>query len=240
MSAAASCRSPICGSRFGMAATRPTADTRIVVLEIEIDGEPMLVGVIADKVHEVTDIAADGQPKAPRVGMRWRRNSSAASASWNNEFVIVPGHGSHSELTASRRIQGLEVNMRFTSQEPSSPPPSSWSSISRWHLERRRLHQLRPDDKLDRVVATASVWNRRQLIALTAKDARDEQAACWRQPRRTARSHRQVLQERREPAAQAAGRPGRRAPRAGKPARDAVDTSSGRCDDRRRPDAAWP
>ncbi|SOC23855.1 chemotaxis protein CheW, partial [Rhodobacter maris] len=56
---------------FGMAQTAPDADTRIVVTEIELDGEPTLVGIIADKVHDVTEIAEASVEGAPKVGMRW-------------------------------------------------------------------------------------------------------------------------------------------------------------------------
>ncbi|ABD90197.1 chemotaxis protein CheW [Rhodopseudomonas palustris] len=77
-------------SRFGMAKTADTADTRIVVLEIEIDRDPVLVGVVADKVHEVTQISrADAQP-TPRVGMRWNPEFISFITKWRDEFVIVP------------------------------------------------------------------------------------------------------------------------------------------------------
>jgi purine-binding chemotaxis protein CheW len=61
-----------------------------VVLEIEIDGDPVLVGVIADKVHEVTQISqADVQP-TPRVGIRWNPDFISFISKWRDEFVIVP------------------------------------------------------------------------------------------------------------------------------------------------------
>ena len=76
--------------RFGMPKTEATADTRIVVLEIRIDGDPVLVGVVADKVHEVTEISpADVQP-TPRVGMHWNPEFIHFITKWREEFVIVP------------------------------------------------------------------------------------------------------------------------------------------------------
>src|SRR4029077_9065121 len=41
---------------FEMPITESSADTRIVVIEIGIDNEPVLVGLTADKVYEVTEI----------------------------------------------------------------------------------------------------------------------------------------------------------------------------------------
>jgi len=76
--------------RFGMPKTESTPDTRIVVLEIAIDGDPVLVGVVADKVHEVTEISpADVQP-TPRVGMHWNPEFIHFITKWREEFVIVP------------------------------------------------------------------------------------------------------------------------------------------------------
>jgi purine-binding chemotaxis protein CheW len=76
--------------RFGMPKAESSADTRIVVLEIKIEGDPVLVGVVADKVYEVTEISpADVQP-TPRVGMRWNPEFIRFITKWREEFVIVP------------------------------------------------------------------------------------------------------------------------------------------------------
>jgi purine-binding chemotaxis protein CheW len=76
--------------RFGMPRAESSADTRIVVLEIEIEGDPVLVGVVADKVYEVTEISpADVQP-TPRVGMHWNPEFIRFITKWREEFVIVP------------------------------------------------------------------------------------------------------------------------------------------------------
>ena len=77
-------------SRFGMAETDASPDTRIVVLEIPIGGDPVVVGMVADRVYEVTEIAeADTQP-APRIGMAWRPEFVRGIAKWNDAFVILP------------------------------------------------------------------------------------------------------------------------------------------------------
>src|SRR5690348_1316292 len=42
--------------KFGLAPTTDTLHTRIVVLELKIDGEPCVLGGIADSVHEVIEL----------------------------------------------------------------------------------------------------------------------------------------------------------------------------------------
>jgi purine-binding chemotaxis protein CheW len=76
--------------RFGMPMAEGTADTRIVVLEIKIDGDPVLVGVVADKVYEVTEISPSDVQPTPRVGMHWNPEFIRFITKWREEFVIVP------------------------------------------------------------------------------------------------------------------------------------------------------
>jgi purine-binding chemotaxis protein CheW len=76
--------------RFGMAVNDTSVDTRIVVVEIEVDGDPVLVGVIADKVYEVTEISRTDVQQTPRVGMHWKPEFISFITKWRNEFVIVP------------------------------------------------------------------------------------------------------------------------------------------------------
>lgn len=76
--------------RFGMPQPEDSADTRIVVIEIELDNEPVLVGVTADKVYEVTEISQTDVQQTPRVGMHWKPEFIRFIAKWREEFVIVP------------------------------------------------------------------------------------------------------------------------------------------------------
>lgn len=76
--------------QFGMAIVPPSVDTRIVVIEIDLDGDPTIVGILADKVYEVTQIAAAALEQAPRIGMRWRQDFIRYIGKWNDEFIVVP------------------------------------------------------------------------------------------------------------------------------------------------------
>lgn len=76
--------------RFGMPQLDDSADTRIVVIELDLDGEPVLVGLTADKVYEVTEIAQTDVQQTPRVGMHWKPEFIRFIAKWREEFVIVP------------------------------------------------------------------------------------------------------------------------------------------------------
>jgi purine-binding chemotaxis protein CheW len=76
--------------RFGMPPATDTADTRFVVIETDIDGEPTTVGIIADKVHEVTELDHATLQTAPLVGMRWQPEFVKSIGKWNEDFIVVP------------------------------------------------------------------------------------------------------------------------------------------------------
>jgi purine-binding chemotaxis protein CheW len=78
--------------RFGMQAGAQTQDTRFLVLEIEETGEdgPLVAGIVADRVYEVTDIEEPPASTIPKLGMNWSPDLVRGVALWKGEFVIVP------------------------------------------------------------------------------------------------------------------------------------------------------
>ncbi len=75
--------------RCGMPVTEPTEDTRVVVLEIQFAGEPILVAILADKVYGVSRLDEVLPGQVPRIGTRWRPEFVKAIGRRNNEFVMI-------------------------------------------------------------------------------------------------------------------------------------------------------
>lgn len=75
--------------KFGMAQKPPTIDTRIVVIEVVIEGDPAIVGIRADKVYEITQIAAAALEETPRIGMRWRPEYINCIGKRGEDFIVV-------------------------------------------------------------------------------------------------------------------------------------------------------
>ena len=75
---------------FGMKRPPADTDTRIVVMEIDLDGEPLVAGILADKVYDVTDITAASIEDAPKVGMRWPAEFVRGIGRRGDDFVIIP------------------------------------------------------------------------------------------------------------------------------------------------------
>lgn len=75
---------------FGMQRPPTDQDTRIVVVEFDLDGDLMVAGILADKVHEVTEIDAGSMETVPAVGMRWPPAFIRSIGKRGDGFVIIP------------------------------------------------------------------------------------------------------------------------------------------------------
>ncbi|SDN35684.1 CheW protein [Methylobacterium phyllostachyos] len=77
-------------TRFGMPVTAATPDTRFVVIELDIDGDPILVALVADKVFEVTAVALETRQQVPTIGTAWRPEYIRSIVKSGDDFVIIP------------------------------------------------------------------------------------------------------------------------------------------------------
>lgn len=75
---------------FGMEAVKATIDSRIIVIEMEFDGEINLIGIRTDKVNEVTTLARTASELPPSVGMKWRADFISCLVKRGTDFIIVP------------------------------------------------------------------------------------------------------------------------------------------------------
>lgn len=96
---------------FDMDRPPPDQDTRIVVIEIEIEGEPTVAGILADRVYEVTEIEAGAIQQAPRVGMRWRSDFVKAIGKRDGDFIIIPDMGRIFETRGGRTALAMEESI---------------------------------------------------------------------------------------------------------------------------------
>jgi purine-binding chemotaxis protein CheW len=86
--------------RFGLPKGADTVHTRIIVMELELDGEAAVLGGIADSVHEVIEIEPGNINPPPRIAMRWRTDFIQGMGKRGDDFIII-----------------LDVNAVFSSEE---------------------------------------------------------------------------------------------------------------------------
>ena len=66
-----------------------TEATRIIILDVPMNDEPVGVGFVADCVFEVTDIDENQIKPPPSVGGRWQSDYLAGIARKADKFVII-------------------------------------------------------------------------------------------------------------------------------------------------------
>ncbi|SFG86027.1 chemotaxis protein CheW [Methylobacterium gossipiicola] len=76
-------------TKLGLPRVPPTPATRIILLNIPMEGRPMRVGFVADRVFEVTELDGSELERAPEVGGRWRSNYIAGIGRKGDAFVVV-------------------------------------------------------------------------------------------------------------------------------------------------------
>jgi len=75
--------------RFGLAKKPDTVNTRIIVMELDIDGEATVLGGIADSVHEVIEIDPGNINPPPHIAMRWRTEFIEGMGRRGEDFIII-------------------------------------------------------------------------------------------------------------------------------------------------------
>ncbi|WP_240046524.1 chemotaxis protein CheW [Paracraurococcus ruber] len=76
--------------RLAMPPAAPTADTRIIVLDIALEGEPTAVGILADRVNEVVQLDLGMLEEAPRLGLRWQPEFIRSVGMRSGRLVVLP------------------------------------------------------------------------------------------------------------------------------------------------------
>jgi purine-binding chemotaxis protein CheW len=75
--------------KFGMEPAARTVDTRIIIVEITVDGEITVLGALADSVNEVIELEPDQVGPAPRIGTRLRTDFIRGMGRKDDEFIII-------------------------------------------------------------------------------------------------------------------------------------------------------
>lgn len=75
--------------RLGMSRTVKTQNTRILVLDIPIGDRLLALGLVADKVFEVTPFSRDSIETAPDIGIRWNSSYIDGVVRREGDFVVI-------------------------------------------------------------------------------------------------------------------------------------------------------
>ena len=104
-------------AKFGMPAIETTVDTRIVVMEIVLDGDTTVLGAMADSVRDVMDMSQDHIEPAPKIGAKLDTQFIKGIGKYNDEFIIVLDID---KVFSTEEIRGLADAEAEMSAEPTA------------------------------------------------------------------------------------------------------------------------
>jgi len=105
--------------KFGLPATEITRRTCVVIVELRIDDDAVIMGIMADSVHQVADFTSEQIQSAPAFGPRVRVDCLRGMAGSNGKFVLL-----------------LDIDRIFSSDEiaAASEPVEDWVKELPTHL----------------------------------------------------------------------------------------------------------
>lgn len=75
--------------KFGLPPAADTIESRVVVMELELDGETTVLGGLADSVHEVLDLDPSQINPPPKIASRWRTELVRGMGRRGDQFIII-------------------------------------------------------------------------------------------------------------------------------------------------------
>lgn len=75
--------------KFGMSMTEQTVNTCIIVVEINLDGDTMVLGALADSVQEVVEMEPEGIEPAPNIGTKLNTDFIRGMGKIDDHFVMI-------------------------------------------------------------------------------------------------------------------------------------------------------
>ena len=100
-------------SKFGLPPSAITRTSCVIVVEVRINEEPMAMGVMADAVNQVLELAADAIQPPPAFGPRVRIDCIEGMGDSNGKFVVLLNMNrilSSSELAAATQAAEPQAN----------------------------------------------------------------------------------------------------------------------------------
>jgi purine-binding chemotaxis protein CheW len=74
---------------FEMSKTEKTVNTCVVVVEMMLDGEPTVIGALADSVEEVIDLEPEHIEPAPKIGTQIRTDFIKGMGKRDSQFIMI-------------------------------------------------------------------------------------------------------------------------------------------------------
>lgn len=75
--------------KFGLESTAKTLETRVIIVQVTVDGEETILGAMADAVREVIELEPGQIDEPPKIGTRLKTEFIEGMGKVNDEFIII-------------------------------------------------------------------------------------------------------------------------------------------------------
>jgi purine-binding chemotaxis protein CheW len=74
---------------FSLPPVEDTLMSRIIVMDLNITGQDVIIGLVVDAVHEVTEIASSEIQPPPGIGSKYKAEFMQGMVRMNEQFIMV-------------------------------------------------------------------------------------------------------------------------------------------------------
>ena len=75
--------------KFGMSMTDKTVNTCVIITEVDVEGEKVILGAMADSVQEVLDLEPDQIEPPPRIGTKLNTDFISGMGKQGEQFIMI-------------------------------------------------------------------------------------------------------------------------------------------------------
>ncbi|MDH5603018.1 MAG: chemotaxis protein CheW [Cyclobacteriaceae bacterium] len=100
--------------KFGLEPTETTVNTCIIVMNLEIEGEDLVLGALVDAVDEVLDITPENIKGSPSIGSQYNPEFIEGVAKVNDEFVMILNIGKVFSTEDVKTLKDVKPDMAET------------------------------------------------------------------------------------------------------------------------------
>ena len=75
--------------KFGMTRAEKTVNSCVIIIEVEMSGEKVVMGAMADAVQEVLDLEPEQIEPPPRIGIRMNMDFIRGMGKNDDQFIII-------------------------------------------------------------------------------------------------------------------------------------------------------
>ena len=146
--------------RFSLPETAVTNRACIVIVEVDLDGQRTVMGVMADSVSQVIDLAADDIQPPPSFGTRVHIDYLLGMGRSGKKFIMILDIDrilTLDDLLEVAKVQGASPESASSEEEPPAPPetvPETAPAESRPKAEAPAGRAARDEEALEGLLAS--------------------------------------------------------------------------------------